>query len=204
MPQVGHAGRPNGLRRLLIAPITADTASTFTIGAAVSLGAQSRLTWKPAKQSSENRTSSGLENRRSYVDHITWELEGGEINLSIADMIMNGKLHQKAESGVGAGDSKTIFALKKGLSDGYFAILGQPDLVEAGPADAYVCLLKCQADDIEMLSLSEGYARFQASGIGCYNLKDGAVALTAFLEEQTDMTFAVALTDLADALASGT
>lgn len=200
MAQVGKSGRINGLRRLLIAKVTADTAAAFTLGTAVSLGAQSKLTWKPVKKTTELATSSGLENRRSFVERLTWSLEGGELNLDAMDVVLNGIMYQDGA----VGTSKSLYGLKQGLNDGYFAILGQPDLVEGGPADYYVALLKCQADDINGSDLGDGWVKFTASGVGMYPLKDKVLFTQAFLEAKTDITFDVVLTDLAGLLSSGT
>jgi hypothetical protein len=201
MAQVGKKVRFNSLRNLLVAQLTADTSAATTFGTAIGLGVESELTWSPQIVTEDLRGARGLQESDVYVDFCNWALKNGELDLDVVAMAFGGAAVEVAESGVGAGDSKSMFWLEQGLRAGYFGIIGQPVTVAGGVADYYVCLLKCQVSNFNPGRMGGGWAQVEMSGRAMYTNKDGVLFGIVTCEKREDGTFTIALADLADFLA---
>ena len=202
MPQIGKKVRINSLRNLLVAKVTADSASALTFGTAISLGVQSELTWGLNQVTEDLRGARGIAESDKYVDHATWNLKHGEIDLDVWALAFGGVVVQDPESALNAADSKSLYALKEGLSAGYIGIIGQPVTIAGGPADFYIALLKCQVESFNPGRMGGGgWAEVEMGGRAFYTVKDEVLFMAAVCEKKADGTFAVVTTDLATFIA---
>lgn len=195
MPVVPNV-RINSLRNLLVAKLEIDTAQTLSYGTAIPLGAQSQLTFGLNVVTEDLRGARGTLESDKYVDNATWQLSHGEIDLRLFSLAFGGDYVEVPESTPGAGDSKALWALRRGLTSGYIGIIGQPVTVAGGAADFYIALLKCQVETLNDVPLGGGWAQVQMSGRAFYTQKHETLFLLATLEKRTDGTFEVVVQDL--------
>lgn len=200
MPQVDKSVRINSLRNLLVASVT-DSKNALTFGTAVPLGALSEMTWGVTVVTEDLKTARGTAESDKYVDLATWSVKHGEIDLDVWALAFGGAVVQKAESVLDAADSKSIYALKKGVTSGYIAIIGQPVTIGGGPADFYIALLKCQVESFDPGRMGGGYAEVTMGGRAFYTSKDELLFMAAVCEKRADGTFAVVTTDITTFLA---
>lgn len=201
MPQIDTKVRFNSLRNLILAPLSADTSAATTFGTAISLGVTSELTWTPQIVTEDLRSTRGLQETDQYTDFVNWSVKHGELDLDIMALALGGLVVNKAESGVGAIDSKALYWLEKGLSAGYFGLIGQPVTIAGGPADFYVCLPKCKISAFNPGAYRAGWAEFEMSGRALYTNKDQVLFGLATMEKKADQTFTITLADLASFVA---
>lgn len=199
MAAPGTKVRVAGLKNLSIAPLSVDTSSTTTIGTAIPLGAQSRLTVTMQGTTADLETSNAIQNSKTWFKAGSFTIENGEIDLAVFDLLMGGKLYSDSAGG------KDIWAYVAGSNGGYFAILGQPDVAEGGPADAYICVLKAKAESFPELTLG-GNAWSMQSITGRFFpvLKDNSMFAVVNLTAAGTVTFSAAQTDITAAITSGT
>jgi hypothetical protein len=202
MPQVGKNVRINSLRNLLVAKVTADTAAALTFGTAIPLGVQSELTFGLNQVTEDLKGARGTVESDKYVDNATWNLKHGEISLDLWALAFGGTVVQDPESGVGAGDSKSLYGLKQGLSAGYIGIIGQPVTIAGGPADYYIALLKCQVESFDPGKMGGGgWSEVTMGGRAFYTSKDKLLFMAAICEKREDGTFEIVTQDLATFMA---
>lgn len=197
MAAPGNLGRIRGLRRVFMAPLDTDTSALTAFGTAINFGGISELTFSEEEEVYDLKSTLGIENSDSQVMAINWGLKFQEKNLAAQDAARNGYL--KADA-VG---NKNIFAYTGGRPKP-FGIFAQPQLVEGGPADYWVALLKCKVEKNPGRTMGAQWQQQDLAGRAFYTLKDHLLWGEAFLEAITDVTAAVVLTDLQAAIASGT
>jgi hypothetical protein len=197
MPAPGNLGRIRGLRRVFLAPLTTDTSALTAYGTAIQLGGFSELTFSEDEEVYDLKTTLGIENSDSQVMSITWGIKFQEKNLAVQDLARNGKLLADATNG------KNIFAYTGGRPQ-QFGIFAQPQLVEGGPADYYIALMKCKVEKNPGKTLGAQWQQQDLAGRAFYTLKDHLLWGEAFLNAITDITADVALADLQSAIATGT
>jgi hypothetical protein len=169
---------------------------------AISLGVQSELTWSPEIVKEDLKGARGTAESDKYVDFLNWSLKHGEISLDLFALAFGGTVVQDPESGVGAGDSKSLYGLKKGLSAGYIGIIGQPVTIAGGPADYYISLLKCQVESFDPGKMGGGgWSEVTMGGRAFYPIKDNVLFMAAVCEKREDGTFAIVTQDLATFMA---
>jgi hypothetical protein len=194
----GPKARIGGFRNLLIAPVTVDNATTTTYGTAISLGAQSKLTFKLVPTTHDLMSANALEDFYTLWTHGEWTIEYGEANLDADDLILGGKRYSDSAGG------KDIWAYVAGGVAGTFGIFGQPDVVNGGANDAYVALAICKATTSPNFDLGAGFTLQNVSGRAIKNQKDKLIFHRAILSSLTTITASVALADAQAAIASGT
>lgn len=198
MAAPGNKGRIKGLRRVFVAPLDADTSTTTTYGTAILLGAQAELTFQEVEETEDLVSATGIENTVSKVLNLTWTLKFGELNLEVLDKLRGGKLHEDATAGT------NTYVYADNAQGGYFGIFAQPELVEGGPKDAWVCLAKCKLEGSQSRTMGKPWMMHELSGKALYTLKDKILWGQAFLSAITDVEAAAVLTSMQAAIASGT
>lgn len=197
---VGMLARINSLRNLKIAKLEVDTKAATSYGTAISLGALSELTWSPQFVTEDLSSARGVVESDKYINFLNWSLTHGEMDLAAMALALGGEAVEIPESSAGAGDSKALYVLQRGLRAGYIGIIGQPVTVAGGPADFYVCLLKAQVESFNPGRMGGGWAQVTMGGRAFYTIKDEALFALATLEKVTDTTFEVVLQDIEDYL----
>jgi hypothetical protein len=198
MAAPGKVGRIKGLRRVFVAPLQTDTAATTAYGTAIMLGAQAELTFQENEETEELKSAIGVENSVSKVLSLTWGLKFGEKNLSVLDLLRGGKLWEDATGG------QDVYVYANNAQGGYFGIFAQPELVEGGPLDYWVCLAKCKLEGSQARTMGGPWMMNDLSGRAFYTLKDKILWGEAFLTAVTDITADAVLTSMQSAVASGT
>jgi hypothetical protein len=194
----GARARVGGFRNLFLAPLTTDTIASTVYGTALSLGAQSKLTFKLQPTTHDLMSANALEDFYTLWTHGEWTIEYGEINLDADDLIMGGKRYTDAAGG------KDIWAYVAGMSGGTFGIFGQPDIANAAANDYYMALACCKATTSPNFDLGAGFTMQGVSGRAIKTRKDGLIFHRAILSSLTTITAAVALADAQSAITSGT